>query len=327
MLNNLKDQEYYELNKISYDDKILNKGNSIEIKNEAKWKVIDSIDNKKSGLQGAALVPAEEYEDITSGKQEPSNMVFVSRGTNNLTDWECNFTDLGSYPKPSTLRKIEQSELLKKSRAVLKSSISLSVIKKFFNGATSTKNNQFVEYEDFVNATVKKYKPKDYSFTGHSLGGALAQYTGVLHGKRTVTYSAARAYRLLPSEYQNKVLNGDYNNLIFNYRHEGDIVGYVPFGKIIGTSFNVQPNIDKKGFLGIPQHLLTSFEGMFTSNGAIKLLVKSEEVRDVLNKLRENLDYIDRIIYNIKHRMDTLDYEAQRVYNELLNKLESGEFI
>lgn len=326
MANILTDEEYYELCKESYDDEILKEGELIKITNGESWAVLESVDNKKSGLQGSALVPAEEYEDIKSGNIEPSNVVFVSRGTESLIDWGCNFTDLGSYPKPNIIKRLENNNIVKITKKIAQYNLGFGLPRKYVSGMVSTKNNQFVEYEEFVNNTVEKYSPKDYSFTGHSLGGALAQYNGVLHDKKTVTYSAAKAYRLLPKEFQEKVESGYYNNKIFNYKHEYDPVGYVPLGKLIGSQLFVKSNINKNGIYPIKEHSLNSFSGVFTENGTMKLLVKSEEIRDVINNLSSNIDRYNNIIREIDNRMDMLDSETNRIYNEFLYEIGSGEF-
>ncbi|WP_250674474.1 hypothetical protein LZ906_016605 (plasmid) [Paraclostridium ghonii] len=355
MQKEMSDEEYYDLCNKSYKDEILRGGNDIKIQagtKEIKWKVLDSVDNKKSGLQGSALVPSEEYEDIKSGKKEASNMVFLSRGTESLTDWACNISDLGTYPKPIKLREFEKSNFIKISRASIKINQAIpNVFKKYILGSMSTKNNQFVEYEDFVNETVKKYKPKEYSFTGHSLGGALAQYEGVLHDKKTVTYSAARAYRLLPKEFQNKVKNGYYDSKIVNYKHEYDPVGHVPSGELIGRQLFVQSNVKFSfkddsfnilnlipsasrfglstilfGKYALDQHSLGSFDGVFTSSGNVKLYVNVDEVLRSTNSLRDNTNYLDGLIYHIEERMDTLDRETQRIYEELLSEMGRGEY-
>ncbi|EPY6473098.1 lipase family protein [Clostridium sporogenes] len=343
----ITDKEYFKMCKKSYDDDVLKNGNSIKFREgtkEIKWRVLDSVDNEKSGLQGSALVPSKEYEAIKSGKKKPSNMVFVSRGTENLTDWACNISDLGTYQKPVKLRKIQNNNFIKIERAVIKNNIAMPIIpKKYVLGTITTENNQFVEYEDFVNETVKKYNPKDYSFTGHSLGGALAQYEGVLHDKRTVTYSAAKSYRLLPKEFQEKVKSAYYDNKIVNYKHEYDPVGHVPLGQLIGRQLFVQSNVKcfdmqklsgfsilssilEFGKYAIGQHLMGSFDGAFTSDGNIKILVNVDQILSSANSLRYNIDYIDQAIYQLEERMDTLDGETDRIYKELLSEMGTREF-
>lgn len=338
MINNLSDLEYFELCDKSYEKDILEKGKLLT-NTKDKWKVLDSIDSS-SGLQGSALVPANEYEDIKKGKKEPSNIVFVSRGTENLTDWACNISDLGTYPKPIKLRKIEKSNIIKIERLAIKSNIVMpKLAKKYLLGTTKTENNQFVEYEDFVNETVKKYNPKDYSFTGHSLGGALAQYVGTLHDKRTVTYSAAKAYRLLPKEIQEKVKSGYYDDKIVNYKHEYDPVGHVPLGELIGRQLFVKSNLKRfskedlmfSGLLGfgkyaVDQHILDSFDGVFTSDGNVKLFVNADEIFKSTHSLREVIEYLNGLIYELEERMETLDRETDRIYEELLSEIGTGEF-
>ena len=211
--------------------------------------------------------------------------------------------------------------------------------KKYLLGTTKTENNQFVEYEEFVNQTVKKYNPKDYSFTGHSLGGALAQYVGVLHDKRTVTYSAAKAYRLLPKEIQEKVKSGYYDDKIVNYKHEYDPVGHVPLGELIGRQLFVKSNLKRfskedlmfSGLLGfgkyaVDQHILDSFDGVFTSDGNVKLFVNADEIFKSTHSLREVIEYLEGLIYELEERMETIDRETDRIYEELLSEIGTGEF-
>ena len=346
-MRNLSDKEYFEVCNESYKKDILIEGKEIEIKEKSKqseiWKVLESVDNKKSGLQGSALVPANEYDDIKSGKIEPSNMIFVSRGTENLTDWGCNITDLGTYPRPRDIKRLENSNIVKITKASVAMNPGLnSISKKYIIGSLSSKNNQFIEYEEFVDDTVKKYNPKEYSFTGHSLGGALAQYVAVLKDKKAVTYAAAKPYRLLPKEFQKKVDSGYYNNKIFNYKHVGDPVGIVPFGELIGTQLFVQSNVrdfsERKfgiNLLGgminvfkyiIGQHGLESFSTSFTSNGAIKLLIKSDEIRGIINNLSENIEMYNELIKKIDNRMDIIDDETLRIYKEMEREIGTGEF-
>jgi hypothetical protein len=77
---------------------------------------------------------------------------------------------------------------------------------------------------------VKKYVAKNYegyeiSATGHSLGGALAEYSSVLHHLKSVTYSAPSIVSLLPNDLQKKVKQGEFKKINISYVHPKDSVG------------------------------------------------------------------------------------------------------
>ncbi|WP_223868719.1 lipase family protein, partial [Paenibacillus sp. UASWS1643] len=51
-------------------------------------------------------------------------------------------------------------------------------------------DNQLYEAEDYVKEMQSKYPDADFTLTGHSLGGANAQYAAVYTGLDAVTFSA-----------------------------------------------------------------------------------------------------------------------------------------
>ncbi|MBF2580651.1 alpha/beta hydrolase family protein [Listeria welshimeri] len=126
---------------------------------------------------------------LKAGQKNKTHIVFVSRGSEELNDWKEN---LGLVVKEDD------------------------------------KEGQFKVYDKFVNDTLGKFKTQDYSFTGHSLGGGLAQYEAVKHLKPAATFAAARAFNKLTDKEQKKALNGEYWDLIKDYYHSDDVVGMLP---------------------------------------------------------------------------------------------------
>lgn len=136
----LSDETYFNLSKIAYNNDYLKIGKTVRVGEGDYYKVVNSVDGD-SGLQAVAFVPLKEYKDFNAGKTKSyDNMVFVSRGT-----------------EPTKLKDVKTDVGLLSSKT----------------------EGQFDDYDRFVHATLKKYDVKDYSFTGHSLGGALAQYEAV----------------------------------------------------------------------------------------------------------------------------------------------------
>ncbi|MBA3926675.1 hypothetical protein [Listeria rustica] len=168
----IKDELNFELSNKIYKDANLEQGHIMKITNQ-KWVTLDSI-NTKDSLQGAAVVTLKEYNDWKSGKlKEFSHIIFASRGSQEAKDFVVD-AKLATPSKPEA-------------------------------------GDQFYDYDQFVSKTISKYTTKDYSFTGHSLGGALAQYESVKHLKPATTFAAARSFNKLTDEEQAKAKNGDYN--------------------------------------------------------------------------------------------------------------------
>ncbi|WP_201734369.1 lipase family protein, partial [Carnobacterium maltaromaticum] len=216
------DEQYWGIANNSYKDKNLeiqkikemskselNSLQTIVLEDGSRWVTINSI-NTDSGLQAMAVIPMNEYKDLCSGKiTEPQTLVFVTRGSemgeDGYNDWiKTNAIILAGGKSPEELKKYEVEQV--------------------------NAQNQFIQYDAFVQQTIKDFKPENYSFTGHSLGGALAQYMAVMIDAKATTFAAARAFRLLPPELQQAVRDGKYDDMIRDYRHKNDPVGYLPAG-------------------------------------------------------------------------------------------------
>src|SRR5690606_38114013 len=93
------------------------------------------------------------------------------------------------------------------------------------------------------------------SVTGHSLGGALAQYTAAKFNLAAVTYSAPSVIDLLDEQTMEKTLAGDFDSSIVNYVHPKDSIGaggLEPYERHIGSTYYIgsrfrYENIDYEG--------------------------------------------------------------------------------
>lgn len=74
--------------------------------------------------------------------------------------------------------------------------------------------DQFAKYDSFVDNCLKKYQPKRYSFTGHSLGGGHSMRQGVRHNARANSF-------ITLTEQQKKA--------VINYCHYGDLIPNISF--------------------------------------------------------------------------------------------------
>ena len=94
-------------------------------------------------------------------------------------------------------------------------------------GAMDKLPAQFSDAQGFVSSVLASHSGAAYSFTGHSLGGAIASYmthvtnTDSIAGVgKAVTFNAPGIAGLLPG-----VNPADYNGLITDHVNEGDIIG------------------------------------------------------------------------------------------------------
>ncbi|MFS7414365.1 lipase family protein [Carnobacterium maltaromaticum] len=312
----LTDEQYWKLADSVYDDKTLNINEikkmseselndieSIKVGDGTKWVTINSI-NHESGLQAMAVISLDEYKALCSGKiKAPENMVFVTRGSemgeDGYNDWvKTNGIVLGSSSvSPEELKKAEIEQV--------------------------NAQNQFIQYDAFVRQTIQAYNPQNYSFTGHSLGGALAQYMAVIMDAKATTFAAARAYRLLPPELQKAVRDGKYDDMIRDYRHKNDPVGYVPGGEIIGSRYMTKSAKSDLWFAG---HLGGSFDGMFNEDGSIMVRISPEEILAQLplfDSAIQNLSVTQEII---DVSTNELDKEIKTIHRHYEDKLGIGGF-
>ena len=312
----LTDEQYWKLADSVYDDKTLNINEikkmseselndieSIKVGDGTKWVTINSI-NHESGLQAMAVISLDEYKALCSGKiKAPENMVFVTRGSemgeDGYNDWvKTNGIVLGSSSvSPEELKKAEIEQV--------------------------NAQNQFIQYDAFVRQTIQAYNPQNYSFTGHSLGGALAQYMAVIMDAKATTFAAARAYRLLPPELQKAVRDGKYDDMIRDYRHKIDPVGYVPGGEIIGSRYMTKSAKSDLWFAG---HLGGSFDGMFNEDGSIMVRISPEEILAQLplfDSAIQNLSVTQEII---DVSTNELDKEIKTIHRHYEDKLGIGGF-
>lgn len=253
-MSNYSAEVYWEFSDIVYDDAYLKENTPILIKGQ-EYRVITSVDDSKTGLQAMAVVSKSDWDQMKADSSFQPNITFVSRGTKDGQDWLTNVKDLSTGTRYDSLIEVEKNDYLGKDYA-----------------DSIRENNQFYVYEKWVNDTLKSKKygrgTNNYDFTGHSLGGALAQFMGVLKGKETITYAAALPYFLLPKSLQKKIDNGEFDHLITDYRHHDDVVPYLPaLFKRIGKSYYIQTGI--RGM--ILAHLSESFTSFFNSDGSVRI--------------------------------------------------------
>ena len=103
---------------------------------------------------------------------------------------------------------------------------------------------QFADAEKFVNSVLTSHPKADYTFTGHSLGGSLAQYMTYKTGHKSTTFNGPGIGSLVESVTGQKINYSAYENLSTNYANESDLIGNlwnnfrIGNNKVIRSSLN-----------------------------------------------------------------------------------------
>ncbi|QKS57598.1 hypothetical protein HUB98_15655 [Paenibacillus barcinonensis] len=86
-------------------------------------------------------------------------------------------------------------------------------------------NNQFYLAEKLYHEVKEVYPNAEITTTGHSLGGALAQYTAVHNNLSSTTYNPASIRAVVSDEILKKIDAGEYDKKNTAYVSPGDLVG------------------------------------------------------------------------------------------------------
>lgn len=216
MNNHIKDLEAATISENTYQDDVLQIKIKISDDVKTSWYPIETIKSADTGLDGYVLKnPATNEIVISFRGTEPDSLKDYEEDLHGIILGDSDYTKK-EHGKTPYLGTPSQDASLTTGKAKLNSKDKT---------LTYTNKNQFTEAAPIVEKYVKKHGANNIVFTGHSLGGGLAQYFAVKHDSNAVTFASADVFDLLSKEDQERALNGEFKDNIISYTYPDDFVG------------------------------------------------------------------------------------------------------
>lgn len=221
------DETYNILSRLAYKD--LKAGSQIE--DLPQWEVLeDTRSYKASGFDAVTFVNKDTGEAVISYRGTEGGAELSAALPDYVADAGIGFEEIK--------RKAEIRRPFDEQLTTFEDAVGITTVNDWL-GETSRKidkgldfvgTNQMYQAEDYAKEMQEKYKDLDFSLTGHSLGGANAQYAAAYTGMTAVTFSAPSVIGSLSPEVRRKAENGEFDSQIINFAHPGDIIASGAFG-------------------------------------------------------------------------------------------------
>ncbi|MEW9674866.1 hypothetical protein ABRT01_01530 [Lentibacillus sp. L22] len=263
-MGSLTEMEAVTIAKQSYKENV--KSVPVEINGDIiEWKTKDIIVDKDTGLKGYVLQNRDTGKVVISfeGTQ------FNHGAGQMLNDIGTDVFGVGLGGQSYTQNTVSEYTGSQFQQEVIASGLG-EVDKK--GNFKMINNNQFTKATPIVDEYVEKYGKDNITFTGHSLGGGLAEYFAVKHDTDAITFASAAVYSLLTDEQQKRVKNGYYKEKIISYTYPDDIVGAWLYKQPIGATYYMSDPLETS-MLGINTHTINdnyAKDSFFDENGYFK---------------------------------------------------------
>ena len=356
------DQTYYDMSKLAYHDSA-EIPDEVKIRDEQKnvlqtWHVSNEIDNsllhdKKTGFDAVV------FERDVDGKKQ---VVVAFRGTQG--------DDLFGEGAPDLTTDIDYVALGKPvhEKANLDTpTASMTGGEHIYYNKENEQyeyRNQFTNTDELLKEVKKKYRNAEISTTGHSLGGANAEYGAALHDLNCVSYNAPSVTHLLPEDVKKLAEEGYFKNTIHSYVHPDDSIGAGPMSAYkshVGSTYYIAPpgehnknnlmsqlnsksineniirfynSVAGKGFHYLPYfkfdkdgNLANSFMMNWDTKEQISSSPRANAVMSHPNsgQIRINWEYVEISARNIKRYAEEFQSEVPKLTSDILSLLETTE--
>ncbi|MEC1867935.1 lipase family protein [Bacillus paralicheniformis] len=236
---NISDKEYYYLSRFSYNyDKIkksLKENRPLTTSSSSRWYVEKIKSDDDTGLDAVVLSQAEEKNGKWVKSDNPKNVVVAFAGTDagkdpidDLVKADGGNIVMGQDPKKKTHYIIEKdAKDTSKTLGKYNSTPSQDAMLSTGNYKLITKPSQIGQADDLIREIKQKYKGTStiISTTGHSLGGAEAEYSAVNNDIYAVAFNNPSVVKLHSEEKQKEINNGEYNRYVKSIVNPDDMIG------------------------------------------------------------------------------------------------------
>ncbi|WP_166244896.1 lipase family protein [Paenibacillus turpanensis] len=278
MSNSLPDEVYYELSKEAYDSKYNDQsgpGRPVVTSDGSSWLPIVPDDAKlHDGLSG--------FDAVVMKNLETNQIVVAFRGTEgdiaegklrSVADF---ITDGKDVFLPDVAERSGFNGFMDKVDDLVPD-IPDNPVSDFLSdayddtvGEFMRDHNQFDLAAELVEQLIKEYPDYEISLTGHSLGGADAQFAAAKNDVEAVTFSAPSALYRLPEDLQEKAKDGRFDSLITNYVHPSDSIAsgaFYEYDRHVGRTYYTDTGFEEAnekygdGLYGDVQRFIDTVKG------------------------------------------------------------------
>ncbi|MDF9529824.1 lipase family protein [Bacillus cereus] len=210
--------------------------------------------------------------------------------------------------------------------------------------------NQFTQSVSLLEIVKKEYPNQKISTTGHSLGGANAQFASAICGVPAVTYSAPGVYDMLPKDIQKKVDAGEYKGQIINYINPKDTISggalredktHIGDTYMVNSDFKTANNdygmhqfdrfldsIGAKDFHGIKNYHVDAFGNIDNSmlvdaNTGEKIYRSPRFSIGGVGEVRVLMEYLEESAKKMQQSAEEFQNQIPRVVSEVMQHLSS----
>lgn len=260
-ITNVQDLTYHDLSKAAYG-----KAGAVSMiypGGEQKWKPI-------KGKQFKLHDENTGFDATVYMNKDIKQIVIAYRGTSDIKDLKTDIHDvvLGEIKtNQDELKKIENGNI----HPFLKNDprYKENIIREIDNNQFTQADQLAIDVKDYMKQH-KDLKGYEISTTGHSLGGAEAEYVAVKHSFKAVTWNAPDITHILPDKLQQNVHKGKYTNQIISYVNPKDVIGSGSFKEYeshtgqtvyINEDFDVANSQDSNTFSRFLNSIITSRGG------------------------------------------------------------------
>ncbi|MEK3782680.1 lipase family protein [Paenibacillus sp. FSL R5-0810] len=238
------DETYNTLSRLAYKD--LKEGAQIE--DLPDWEVLeDTKSHAVSGFDAVTFVNRQTGEAVIAYRGTEGEAELSTSGPDLLNDVGIGLGELG--------RKVEIERPFDEQITKFEDAVGITGLndwvgeqsRNLMKKADVLGTNQMFQAEDYAREMQEKHPDLNFTLTGHSLGGANAQYAAAYTGLPAVTFSAPSVIGSLSPEARRMAENGEFDSQIINFAHPGDIVASGTFGGYeghVGSTYYIDSNYE-----------------------------------------------------------------------------------